>query len=50
MNIDVKIDKLDNTKDTRYELSLKTYKESISGVFEKEDIRYLIQRLDNAIV
>ena len=50
MNIDVKIDKLDNTKDTRYELSLKTYKESISGMFEKEDIRYLIQRLDNAIV
>jgi hypothetical protein len=50
MNIDVKIEKLDNTKDTRYELSLKTYKESISGVFEKEDIRYLIQRLDNAIV
>tara|TARA_R100000329_G_scaffold104015_1_gene85413 strand:- start:20422 stop:20574 length:153 start_codon:yes stop_codon:yes gene_type:complete len=50
MNIDVKINKLDNTKDTRYELTLKTYKETISGVFEKEDLRYLIQRIDNAIV
>lgn len=50
MNIDVKINKLYNTKDTRYELTLKTYKETISGVFEKEDLRYLIQRIDNAIV
>ena len=50
MNIEAKIKRLDNTKDTKYELSLKTYKESISGTFDKEDLRLLIQTLDNEIV
>jgi len=37
-------------KDTKYEVSIKTYKETISGVFEKFELRYLIQEIDNAIV
>lgn len=49
MNINVKINRLDN-KNERYDLSLKTYKESISGTFTKEDLRYLIQQIDNEIV
>jgi hypothetical protein len=50
MNIEAKVTKLDNTKDTKYEVSIKTYKESITGVFEKPELRYLIQQIDNAIV
>ena len=50
MNIEAKIKRLDNSKDTKYEVSIKTYKETISGVFEKFELRYLIQEIDNAIV
>ena len=50
MNIQAKVKRLDNTKDTKYEVTIKTYKESISGTFLKEDLRYLIQSIDNAIV
>ena len=50
MNIEAKVKRLDNTKDTKYELTLKTYKESISGTFDKEDLRFLIQTIDNEIV
>ena len=50
MNIEVKVKHLDNAKDTKYEVSIKTYKEQISGTFDKEDLRYLIQEIDNAIV
>jgi len=50
MNIEAKVTKLDNTKDTKYEVSIRTYKETITGVFEKPELRYLIQQIDNAIV
>ena len=50
MNIEAKVKRLDNTKDTKYEVSIRTYKETISGVFEKFELRYLIQEIDNAIV
>ena len=62
MNIEAKVTKLDHTKDTKYEVSIKTYKETkyevsiktykqnITGVFEKPELRYLIQQIDNAIV
>ena len=50
MNIEAKVTRLDNTKDTKYEVSIKTYKETITGVFEKPELRYLIQQIDNAIV
>ena len=49
MNISVKIKNLDE-KNERYDLSLKTYKDSITGTFNKEDLRYLIEKIDNAIV
>ena len=50
MNIEAKVTKLDHTKDTKYEVSIKTYKETTTGVFEKPELRYLIQQIDNAIV
>jgi len=49
MNIEVTIKKVDNTKHNKYDLTLKTYKETISGTFEKADLRYLIQAIDNEI-
>ena len=49
MNISVKIKNLDE-KNERYDLSLKTYKDRITGTFNKEDLRYLIEKIDNAIV
>ncbi len=50
MNIEVKIKRIEGTKNLRYDLTLKTYKESITGIFEKEDLRLLIQQIDNEIV
>jgi len=50
MNIEVKIKHLDNTRDTKYEVYIKTYKDTISGIFERYELRYLIQEIDNAIV
>jgi len=50
MNIEAKVTKLDHTKDTKYEVSIRTYKETITGIFEKPELRYLIQQIDNAIV
>ncbi len=50
MNIEVKIKHLDSTKDTKYEVYIKTYKDTISGIFERYELRYLIQQIDNAIV
>lgn len=49
MNIEIIIERVANTKNNRYDLTLKTYKEQISGIFEKEDLRYLIQQIDNEI-
>ena len=49
MNIEVTIKKVANTKNNKYDLTLKTYKETISGIFEKGDLRYLIQAIDNEI-
>lgn len=49
MNLETKIKKIENTKNTKYEMSIKTYKESISGIFEKEELRLLIQTIDNEI-
>ncbi len=49
MNISIKIKNLDN-KNEKYDVSLKTYKESITGIFNKEDLRYLIEKIDNEII
>ena len=49
MNIDVKIKRLEEQTEY-YNLKLSTYKESIEGKFSKEDLRYLIQQIDNEIV
>lgn len=49
MNIEVKIKRLEDQSEY-YQLKLSTYKESIEGKFDKEDLRYLIQQIDNEIV
>jgi hypothetical protein len=49
MNIAVKIKRNENQSEY-YELKLSTYKESIEGKFTKEDLRYLIQQIDNEII
>lgn len=48
MDFTIKCEPVPNKEDY-FELSLKTYKESITGRFEKSELRYLIQQLDNAI-
>lgn len=50
MNIEVKVKRIEGSKNLRYDLTLKTYKESITGTFDKEDLRHLIQQIDNEIV
>jgi len=49
MNIDVRIKRLEDQSEY-YQLRLSTYKESIEGKFSKEDLRYLIQQIDNEII
>tara|TARA_R110002050_G_scaffold112241_1_gene226387 strand:+ start:537 stop:686 length:150 start_codon:yes stop_codon:yes gene_type:complete len=49
MNIDVKIKRLEDQSEY-YQLKLNTYKETIEGKFSKEDLRYLIQQIDNEII
>ena len=49
MNISVKIRRYENQTEF-YDLKLSTYKDTIEGKFSKEDLRYLIQQIDNEIV
>jgi len=49
MNISVKVKRYDNQTEY-YDLKLSTYKESIEGKFSKEDLRYLIEQIDNEII
>ena len=49
MNISVKIRRYENQTEF-YDLKLSTYKETIEGRFSKEDLRYLIQQIDNEII
>ncbi len=49
MDIKIKIQPVENRKDY-YDLELKTYKESLSGRFEKSELRSLIQAIDNEIL
>tara|TARA_B100000768_G_C11204858_1_gene343388 strand:- start:376 stop:525 length:150 start_codon:yes stop_codon:yes gene_type:complete len=49
MNISVKISRYENQTEF-YDLKLSTYKDTIEGKFSKEDLRYLIQQIDNEII
>jgi hypothetical protein len=49
MNISVKINRYKDQTEF-YELKLSTYKDTIEGKFSKEDLRYLIQQIDNEII
>jgi len=49
MNIEVKITRYKDQSEY-YDLKLSTYKETIEGKFCKEDLRYLIQQIDNEII
>jgi hypothetical protein len=46
MQVNIKIKEV---KKDHYELILKTYKHELKGVFEKAEIRNIIEKLDNAI-
>lgn len=50
MKIDVNVKKVEGSKGDRYDLSIKTYNGKIEGRVDKEDLRYLIQRVDNEII
>lgn len=50
MKIDVNVKKVKGSKGDRYDLSMKTYNGKIEGRVDKEDLRHLIQRLDNEII
>lgn len=47
MNIKVKVE---STKKDHYKVTLKTYKDELTGTFERSELRYIIEKLDNAIV
>ncbi len=49
MNISVKINRYKDQTELG-ELKLSTYKDTIEGKFSKEDLRYLIQQIDNEII
>jgi hypothetical protein len=53
MNVDVKLDKLyekDSLSNKNYYyLTIKTYKNVFEGKFERSELRYLIQTIDNGI-
>ena len=48
MNYKVKCTAVENREDY-YDLEIKTYKESLKGRFERSELRYLIEKIDNAI-
>ena len=48
MDIKVKCTEVENKEDY-YDVEIKTYKETITGRFERSEIRNLIGILDNAI-
>ena len=49
MKIDVNIKNVKGSRGDKYDLTLSTYRDKIEGRFDKEDLRYLIERLDNEI-
>ena len=49
MKISVKINRYKDQTEF-YELKLSKYKDTIEGKFSKEDLRYLIQQIDNEII
>lgn len=48
MKANVKIKEIQNRPDY-YELTIRTYKDTLSGVFERSELREIIQCIDNAI-
>ena len=50
MKIDVNIKNVEGKKGDRYDLSMKSYNGKIEGRVDKEDLRYLIERIDNEII
>ena len=56
MKVDLKIEylgKKENKHETEkdmYHLTFKTYNAQVTGKFERSELRYLIEKLDNAIV
>lgn len=49
MKITTKVKQLENKEDY-YNLSIKSYKDEINGTFSREELRHLIETIDNAIL
>jgi len=47
MKIDIKVRQLD--KPDYYYLKIKNYKQEVEGNFSREELRHLIEKIDNAI-
>lgn len=50
MKIDISIKKIEGTKGDKYDLYMKSYNGKIEGRVDKEDLRYLIEKIDNEII
>jgi hypothetical protein len=48
MKIDIKVEQLD--KDDYYYMQIKNYKQVVEGKFSREELRNLIEVIDNAIL
>ena len=49
MKLEIKLESKDNIGE-KYHLKLWTYKESIETSIDKENLRYLIEKMDNQII
>lgn len=49
MKLNIKVKQLDQKEDY-YDLSIKSYKDEINGTFSREELRNLIEVIDNAIL
>tara|TARA_R110000772_G_scaffold89748_2_gene185776 strand:+ start:1540 stop:1686 length:147 start_codon:yes stop_codon:yes gene_type:complete len=48
MKITTTVNQLEN-KDDYYNLKIETYKDKVEGTFSREELRYLIEQIDNQI-
>jgi len=42
--------KVEGTKGDKYDIKISTYKSTIEGRFDKEDMRHLVEVIDNEII
>jgi hypothetical protein len=50
MNIEARITKIEGTKGDKYNVEIHYRDQSIVAPMDKEDLRYLIEKIDNEII